>query len=921
MRFLVCAIWALGLALLGTPQAHAESRIHFGPKGHMGFWAVREHEHEREMVAPKGTVKNKSSDVTKSTWEAVCGESSRDAAFRWIAYGDGPVDLTHEIGVTSRNAGALLVLPLEVDADGTYWLLTGADGALEASLDDTPIYTREHPHPYRANDDIIRVDLTKGRHTIALALRQRRGPWVFDARLVDAAMRPPSEVHAVACGLSDDDLRAKAEAASMVRVERHVSGARVEVEAMVHADGGFPESLELPVHVRWATKEHTWFDAPAGKLRGGTWRVRLPTLSRNDLSAAPDTDMVVEVKTGTRLHHARLTVKPAWLDTLAHAEAVQRKIERDPAIKEFWKTTLEHHARRLASFMEKGDHDLDATDQDAKTLEQISTALEGSRDPLETMHGALRFAYRSPLDGNLAEFALYVPAGYEPSKPLPLVVTLHGLNGKPISMLQWTLGHDDGAHDADWEDRHVARLPNPHALILAPDGHGNTMYREAGEADVASVVDLVRKEFAVDPGRISITGVSMGGTGTTHVAFRYPGVYAAAEPLCGYHSYFLRNDMGGLVHQPWERLIAEERSTVEWSSNGLHIPLFVVHGKKDLPEENSGVLIKRYKRMGYTLKDEHPDLGHNVWDETYKDLDGVNWLLGFRKREQPSRVHFRTLRLRYDTGAWIHLLDLQTHNAWSEIDATWIKGRGRIEVRTSNARVIAVDRGALNATEIRIDGDKVALGNDARVVLIRERDHWVVGHEPDRTGRKNEHTSGPLRDIFRTPLVFVYGTKDERFTRANEEVAHHWATPRYGVRLKYPVLSDDEYLAKQDSLAGGSVFFVGGPATNSALAPLANELPIQIEAERIVVGKESFEGADTGVAFVAPHPKRPERYVAVVAGLNPIGTLRSIALPELLPDYIVYDRAIAAARGGQVLGKASIRAGGFFTADWRVLGP
>jgi hypothetical protein len=38
----------------------------------------------------------------------------------------------------------------------------------------------------------------------------------------------------------------------------------------------------------------------------------------------------------------------------------------------------------------------------------------------------------------------------------------------------------------------------------------------------------------------------------------------------------------------------------------------------------------------------------------------------------------------------------------------------------------------------------------------------------------------------------------------------------------------------------------------------------------------------------------------------------------MLPDYVVYDRAVAPARGGLVLGAGSARAVGYFTNDWTV---
>ena len=54
----------------------------------------------------------------------------------------------------------------------------------------------------------------------------------------------------------------------------------------------------------------------------------------------------------------------------------------------------------------------------------------------------------------------------------------------------------------------------------------------------------------------------------------------------------------------------------------------------------------------------------------------------------------------------------------------------------------------------------------------------------------------------------------------------------------------------------------------------------------------------------------------VLEGTSPLGTLRAIALPELLPDFIVFDDKIAPARGQIILSAATPLAAGLFRQDW-----
>jgi len=232
---------------------------------------------------------------------------------------------------------------------------------------------------------------------------------------------------------------------------------------------------------------------------------------------------------------------------------------------------------------------------------------------------------------------MYVPKSFAEAasagKTYPLVVVLHGLNGKPLSMIRWFFGHDDDGRDSEWEDRHPGEVEPLEAFVLAPNAFGNAMYRELGEVDVVNLVEWATAFFPIDSDQVTITGASMGGTGAAHIAFRYPDRFAAAEPLCGYHSYFIRKDVTGFGLYPWEKLIAEYRSPALWAENGLYLPLYVWHGKRDYPAKNSGVLIDRYTALGYSIEHEHPDVGHDVWKKAYDQLLSFQWL---SQRKRPA---------------------------------------------------------------------------------------------------------------------------------------------------------------------------------------------------------------------------------------------------------------------------------------------
>ena len=130
-------------------------------------------------------------------------------------------------------------------------------------------------------------------------------------------------------------------------------------------------------------------------------------------------------------------------------------------------------------------------------------------------------------------------------------------------------------------------------------------------------------------------------------------------------------------------------------------------------------------------------------------------------------------------------------------------------------------------------------------------------------------------------------------------------------------------LERIPSLASGELEG-GREAPHSSIAELeeGREAPHSSIAE-LEGGREEPHSSlswtsQLGTMFIVPNPLRPTRYVVVVEGVGAFGTWRSLSLPDLLPDYVVFDDGIAPARGSSVLGSGRLRIGGYFTNDWRI---
>ncbi len=859
-------------------------------------------------------------------------------AFRLATTPNGRFDVRSLLRA-GDHAFALFGARLRVARASRLLLVLGVDDGVSVLLDGREIYRRNEVRPAFHDDDAVAFDAPEGDHSLLVRARQFKGPWQFRARLLDAAdLLPPAHVAFVLPGTEADNPAAIASDMASAQLSLEPSGDRYRPDLLVHWLGGAPSGVDTPVRVRASvshgSSSRPLYDVSLGAVRATDRGVfdlsaALPDVLASDVrDDEPGGKLVFEVSAGGRVFTFDRPMIPAVRKAVARIDAALRNRIRALAssldVADVVESTLRLERDRLVGFVSSGDTDTEATDSECRAVDSFVSTLEDGKDPIRTIPGPARLAYRSPLDGKLHPFGLYVPPGFSPAsdKKYPLVVSLHGLNGLPMQMLRIFFGQDDPTHRAPWEDRHIHDFAPLQAFVVAPSGFGNLSYREAGEADVMTLRNWVTTHFPIDQDRVYVTGLSMGGTGTALVAFHYPDSFAAAAPLCGYHSFAIRSDVAGRVLRPWEKSLVEYWSTVSWADNGQHLPLYVVQGTKDLPAKNSGVLIDRYKNLGYSITDEHPDVGHDVWQMTYEGFKAFHWLDRHRRVDAPRSVEFKTSSMRYLDHDWVHVLALHQQLGWAKVSAR-AASRTKLEVTTTGVDALRLDPppsvlDRSKSVSVVADGQHLSFEPGQPLVMFLDGT-WKQGTPPPPAAlAKTPGRSGPITDAFHEPMVFVYGTRDPSATRLNHEVATTLAHPGFGVEARWPVLADidvDEAMASSHAL-----FLVGNARSNAYLARIEARLPIRIEGDAVVAGASRFRGEQVGTMFIYPNPEHPERYVLVLEGADITGLLRGLSLPRLLPDFIVYDAGLAGARGQTVLGTAHVLAGGMFDSAWNLPG-
>lgn len=197
-------------------------------------------------------------------------------------------------------------------------------------------------------------------------------------------------------------------------------------------------------------------------------------------------------------------------------------------------------------------------------------------------------------------------------KKFPLVVFLHGAgergtdNEVQIKHIQELFG--DAGNRKRYPCYVLAAQCPENIMWASHNWQGNRLVmKEMPTRPMAMLIALIQeveKNFPVDPDRIYVTGVSMGGYGTWDLLARFPGRFAAAVPICG----------GG---------------DPETAASFHHVPIWAFHGALDriVPASQSRIMIRALREAGaapgYT---EYPDVGHDSWTFAYRDPYLLPWL-------------------------------------------------------------------------------------------------------------------------------------------------------------------------------------------------------------------------------------------------------------------------------------------------------
>ena len=191
-------------------------------------------------------------------------------------------------------------------------------------------------------------------------------------------------------------------------------------------------------------------------------------------------------------------------------------------------------------------------------------------------------------------FWRYVP---DAPGPVPLVLFLHGAAERGTD-LDGVLRHGLPARlAAGWR---------PGFAVVAPQCPPDRWW---DPDPLAALLDHALATLPVDPARVYLTGLSMGGFGAWGLATRYPDRFAALAPVCGGGSPYFA---GMLVDLP------------TWAFHGALDPV--------VPLRHSVEMVEAVRACGGAPRlTVYDDLAHDAWTRAYADPALYEWMLTQRR--------------------------------------------------------------------------------------------------------------------------------------------------------------------------------------------------------------------------------------------------------------------------------------------------
>ncbi len=248
---------------------------------------------------------------------------------------------------------------------------------------------------------------------------------------------------------------------------------------------------------------------------------------------------------------------------------------------------------------------------------------------------------------------LFTPENYDPNADYPLVIYLHGLGAGNGDNLQQMENHGHGGMFFA-EDEQQAYQPSFVVLPQEPGGTSEHWHQGTVKQLLMGLIDSLLTEFPnIDPDRVYIGGISMGGQGAWDQLVTQPNKYAAGVVVAGAGG---TGGAGSIDHLPLWFLHSTQDGVVNVASSDNRVSALRDLGASTI-----------YSRFGAS--------GHVIGPKSCRIPELYKWLVQQRQGEAPQAAPLLRIT-EYSVGSDLDISGVVADEAAQVSEVNWENSAG-----------------------------------------------------------------------------------------------------------------------------------------------------------------------------------------------------------------------------------------------------
>ena len=526
--------------------------------------------------------------------------------------------------------------------------------------------------------------------------------------------------------------------------------------------------------------------------------------------------------------------------------------------------------------------------------------------------------YESKIDESYQAFGLEIPENLDLSKPVPLLVWLHGRGDKTTDLhfIRRCLGKSQalGGFVSDQQD----------CIILHPFGRQCIGWKHAGEVDVFEAIAKVKEDYPIDGEKVALAGFSMGGAGAWHIGAHYRDQFCAIHAGAGFAETKEYNKLKPEDFPPaYEQTLWQVYDAPNYLQNFLNGPLLAYSGEVDKQKQAADLMESAFSEIDYKMRHViGAEMGHKYRKEAVAEIWTwlkESWAAGNSK--DPKNVKLETRSLRYPKHHWLKLTGLEKHWQPTTAFADWNADEKAFTIQSENVssfEITGIPGADLDGYSVSVNGEKISGDSSgfpiSSLALRKSEGKWGWGESGGT--RKIPGLQGPIDDAFMSRFVIV--PPDE--APAHPLVARwvdfeldHFRN-RWRELMRGDAIEENSGDLDSGDMEDANLILWGDPWSNRMIEEIVENLPIKWTKESFTFRGKTYDCKNHVPAFIFPNPVNPKRYVVINSGLTfreAHDRTNSLQNPKL-PDWAVIN--LDQDPDGEAPGK--VVAADFFDEAW-----